>query len=151
VKELLKLCKVEPEDITKRGGQIAMCVDKRGRLTVAETIGVGEPTLEDILDNLKKPGLDPRSSLPKPILRTDVLKIEDLSEGMKLKGTVRNVVDFGAFVDIGVKESGLLHISRITNKFIKHPIEVLNVGDIIDVTVISIDKERGRIGLSMVD
>ncbi len=151
VKELLKLCEVNPEEITKRGEQIAMCVDKRGRLTVAETIGVGEPTLEDILDNLKKPGLDPRSSLPKPILRTDVLKIDDLSEGMKLKGTVRNVVDFGAFVDIGVKESGLLHISKITNKFIKHPIEVLNVGDIIDVTVISIDKERGRIGLSMVE
>ena len=151
VKELLKLCEVNPEEITKRGEQIAMCVDKRGRLTVAETIGVGEPTLEDILDNLKKPGLDPRSSLPKPILRTDVLKIDDLSEGMKLKGTVRNVVDFGAFVDIGVKESGLLHISKITNKYIKHPIEVLNVGDIIDVTVISIDKERGRIGLSMVD
>ncbi|NOX17240.1 MAG: RNA-binding transcriptional accessory protein [Chlorobi bacterium] len=151
VEKLMELCGVEPAEVTQRGEQLATCVDKQGKLKTAEKIGVGEPTLEDILENLKKPGLDPRDALPKPILRTDVLKIEDLSEGMKLKGTVRNVVDFGAFVDIGVKESGLLHISKITNKFIKHPIEVLNVGDIVEVTVISIDKNRGRIGLSMVD
>ena len=88
--------------------------------------------------------------MPKPILRSDVLKIEDLEEGMRLKGTVRNVVDFGAFVDIGVKQDGLLHISQIADKYIKHPIEVLNVGDIIDVTIISADKEKGRIALSMI-
>jgi uncharacterized protein len=106
--------------------------------------------LIDILDNLKKPGRDPREEMPKPILRIDVLKMEDLQEGMSLKGTVRNVVDFGAFVDIGVKQDGLLHISQIANKFVKDPLELLKVGDIIDVKVLSIDIEKKRIALSMV-
>ena len=113
-------------------------------------LGIGEPTFNDILDNLEKPGLDPRDQLPKPIFKSDVLKMEDLREGMILKGTVRNVVDFGAFVDIGVKQDGLVHVSRMAKKFVKNPYELLSVGDVIEVKVVSIDLERGRIGLSMV-
>lgn len=116
---------------------------------LASDIGVGLPTLKDILENLEKPGRDPREELPKPIFRTDVLKIEDLKEGMVLKGTVRNVVDFGAFVDIGIKNDGLVHISQMANRFIKSPFEVVSVGDVVDVKVISIDVARGRVGLSM--
>src|SRR5690606_36039050 len=100
-------------------------------------------------ENLKKPGRDPRDEMPKPILRSDVLKMEDLQKGMKLKGTVRNVVDFGAFIDIGVKQDGLLHVSQIADRYIKNPLDVINVGDIINVTIIEIDIERGRISLSM--
>jgi len=103
-----------------------------------------------MLENLEKPGLDPRDELPKPIFKSDVLNMEDLKEGMVLKGTVRNVVDFGAFVDIGVKQDGLVHVSRMGKKYVKNPLQVLSVGDIIDVKVISIDLERGRIGLSMI-
>lgn len=112
-------------------------------------LGIGEPTFYDILDNLAKPGLDPRDELPKPILKSDVLKMEDLKEGMTLKGTIRNVVDFGAFVDIGVKQDGLVHVSQMADKFVKNPMEVVSVGDVVDVRVTSIDLERGRIGLSM--
>ena len=115
-----------------------------------EELGIGEPTFNDILDNLEKPGLDPRDEMPKPIFKSDVLKMEDLREGMVLKGTVRNVVDFGAFVDIGVKQDGLVHVSRMAKKYVKNPLEVVAVGDVIDVKVVSIDLERGRIGLSMV-
>ena len=124
-------------------------MDKTGALRVAEEIGIGEPTLMDIVENLLKPGRDPREEMPKPILRSDVLKMEDLTEGMVLTGTVRNVVDFGAFVDIGVKQDGLLHISEMANQFVKDPLELLNVGDIIEVTVIGIDIKKGRISLSM--
>jgi len=116
---------------------------------VAEVLEVGLPTLTDIFDNLIKPGRDPRDELPKPILRSDVLKMEDLREGMILKGTVRNVVDFGAFVDIGVKQDGLVHISQMADRYVKNPLEVVSVGDVVEVKVISIDPERGRIGLSM--
>lgn len=112
-------------------------------------LAIGEPTLIDILENLEKPGRDPREELPKPIFKSDVLKIEDLQEGMILKGTVRNVVDFGAFVDIGVKQDGLVHISQMGDRFIKDPHKVLAVGDVVDVKIISIDSKRGRIGLSM--
>ena len=146
--KLLELVSLNPNELKEKSKGVSLYVDQKGILQVAENIGVGEPTLKDILENLVKPGRDPRDEMPKPILRSDVLKIEDLSEGMILKGTVRNIVDFGAFIDIGVKESGLLHISQITNKFIKHPIEVISVGDILDVTVISIDIEKGRISLS---
>jgi uncharacterized protein len=104
---------------------------------------------QDIFDNLIKPGRDPRDELPKPILRSDVLKMEDLREGMILKGTVRNVVDFGAFVDIGVKQDGLVHVSQMADRYVKNPLEVVSVGDVVEVKVISIDPERGRIGLSM--
>ncbi len=135
--------------IKDSGAIISLLVNQKGTKKLAEEIGIGEPTLIDIIENLKKPGRDPREDIPKPILRSDVLKMEDLKEGMKLKGTVRNVVDFGAFVDIGVKQDGLLHISQIANKFVKNPLDVINVGDIIDVTIIAIDIERKRISLSM--
>jgi uncharacterized protein len=147
--KLLELCDVPTAAINEKGELVSLFVNNKGQHNIAKKIGTGEPTLIDILDNLKKPGRDPREEMPKPILRSDVLKIEDLEEGMKLKGTVRNVVDFGAFVDIGVKQDGLLHISQIANKFIKNPLEVLNVGDIIEAKVISIDIEKGRISLSL--
>ncbi len=118
---------------------------------LATALAVGEPTLADILDSLAKPGRDPRDELPAPLLRQDVLKMEDLHEGMVLTGTVRNVVDFGAFVDIGVKQDGLVHISQMANRFIKSPFEVVSVGDVVQVKVASIDIKRGRIGLSMKD
>ncbi|MGN0435261.1 MAG: Tex family protein [Wujia sp.] len=116
---------------------------------LAEEIGIGEPTLVDIINELKKPGRDPREDMQKPILRSDVLEMKDLKEGMELKGTVRNVIDFGAFVDIGVHQDGLVHISKMTNRYIKHPLEVVAVGDIVDVTVIGVDLEKKRIQLSM--
>ena len=116
---------------------------------VAKELEVGEMTLEDIISELSKPGRDPREDMPKPILRSDVLKLEDLKEGMILNGTVRNVIDFGAFVDIGVKHDGLVHISEMSDKFIKNPSEVVSVGDIVKVKVIKIDKERQKVGLSM--
>lgn len=116
---------------------------------LSEKLGVGLPTLLDIIKELEKPGRDPRDELPKPILRKDVLKIEDLKKDMILQGTVRNVVDFGAFVDIGVKTDGLVHISQLSDKFIKHPKEVVQVGDIVKVRVLDVDVERGRISLSM--
>lgn len=115
----------------------------------AEELGIGEITLRDIIKELQKPGRDPRDEMPKPILRTDVLEMKDLKEGMILKGTVRNVIDFGAFVDIGVHQDGLVHISQMTERFIKHPLEVVSVGDIVEVKVISLDLQKKRIGLSM--
>lgn len=117
--------------------------------TMAKELEIGEMTLSDIIDELSKPGRDPREDMPKPILRSDVLKLEDLKEGMILSGTVRNVIDFGAFVDIGVKHDGLVHISEMSDKFIKNPSEVVSVGDVIKVKVIKIDKERQKVGLSM--
>lgn len=119
--------------------------------SLAEELGIGPLTLKDIIEELKKPGRDPREELPKPIFRTDVLKMEDLKENMVLTGTIRNVVDFGAFVDIGVKQDGLVHISQISNKFIKHPKEVAKVGDTVQVKILKVDQERGRISLSMKD
>ena len=105
--------------------------------------------MKDIVKELEKPGRDPREDLPKPILRTDVLEMEDLKPGMKLKGTVRNVIDFGAFVDIGVHQDGLVHISQMADRYIKHPLEVVSVGDVVDVTVLSVDLKKKRIQLSM--
>lgn len=118
---------------------------------LAEELNVGVPTLRDIILELEKPGRDPRDQMPKPILRSDILKLEDLNKDMVLNGTVRNVVDFGAFVDIGVKQDGLVHISQMSNKYIKHPKEVVKVGDIIKVRIIDVDKDKGRISLSMKD
>ena len=106
-------------------------------------------TLHDIIEELEKPGRDPRSQMPKPVLRTDVLEMKDLKEGMVLKGTVRNVIDFGAFVDIGVHQDGLVHISQMTDRYIKDPLEVVSVGDIIDVQVMSVDLNKKRIQLTM--
>ena len=115
----------------------------------ASKLGIGEMTLTDIIEELSKPGRDPREDMPKPVLRSDVLKFEDLTEGMILTGTVRNVIDFGAFVDIGVKYDGLVHISEMSNSFIKNPSEVVSVGDVVKVKVIKIDQERKKVGLSM--
>ena len=116
---------------------------------MAEELGVGEPTLRDIVKELASPGRDPRDEMPKPILRTDVMELEDLKPGMILKGTVRNVIDFGAFVDIGVHQDGLVHISEMTDRFIKHPLEAVSVGDIVDVRVLDVDVAKQRISLSM--
>ena len=117
---------------------------------VSDEIGIGEITLKDIVKELEKPGRDPRDEMQKPILRTDVMEMEDLKEGMILKGTVRNVIDFGAFVDIGVHQDGLVHISKLSKKFIKHPLEAVSVGDIVEVRVDSVDLKKKRIALSMV-
>ena len=117
---------------------------------LAGEAGVGLPTLKDILMELQKPGRDPRDELPKPVLRTDVLDMKDLKPGMELTGTVRNVIDFGAFVDIGVHQDGLVHISRMANHFIRHPSEVVKVGDVVKVWVVSVDEQKKRIALSMV-
>ena len=116
---------------------------------MSKQLNIGEMTLSDIIEELSKPGRDPREDMPKPILRNDVLKLEDLKEGMVLTGTVRNVLDFGAFVDIGVKHDGLVHISEMSDKFIKNPSDLVSVGDIVKVKVIKIDKERQKVGLSM--
>lgn len=121
--------------------------DKAG---LAKELGIGEPTLTDILSELEKPGRDPREELDRPVLRSDVLELKDLKEGMQLKGTVRNVIDFGAFVDIGVHQDGLVHISKMTERYIKHPLEVVSVGDVVDVTVTGVDIEKKRIQLSMI-
>lgn len=116
---------------------------------MAEKIGVGEPTLRDMVKELCKPGRDPREDMPKPVLRSDVLEMKDLKEGMILKGTVRNVIDFGAFVDIGVHQDGLVHISQMSDRFIKHPLEVVSVGDVVEVKVLGVDMEKKRISLTM--
>ena len=118
---------------------------------LASELGIGEITLFDIVKELEKPGRDPREEMPKPILRTDVLDMKDLTEGMILKGTVRNVIDFGAFVDIGVHQDGLVHISKMSNqKYVKHPLDVVSVGDIVEVKVLSVDLAKKRIQLSMI-
>jgi uncharacterized protein len=132
-------------------GRVAAVRDELGLAGLAELLEVGEPTLADIVDGLARPGRDPRDELPPPILRQDVLKMEDLREGMRLKGTVRNVVDFGAFVDIGVKQDGLVHVSKMADRYVRNPFDVVSVGDVVDVVVVSVDLERGRIGLSMRD
>ena len=116
---------------------------------LAEKLGTGVPTLLDIIKELEKPGRDPREDMPQPILHSEVLEIKDLKEGMKLKGTVRNIVDFGAFVDIGVHQDGLVHLSQMSNKFIKHPLEVVKVGDIVDVAILSVDVQKNKIALTM--
>ena len=135
------------EWITEQGVRSVLVKDYK---KTAERIGIGEPTLRDMVKELCKPGRDPREDMPQPILRTDVLDMKDLKEGMILKGTVRNVIDFGAFVDIGVHQDGLVHISQLTDKkFVKHPMEVVSVGDIVDVKVLSVDLQKKRIALTM--
>ena len=124
-------------------------VKKYGTEKLAEELGIGVPTLSDITGELEKPGRDIRDSLAKPVLRDKVIEIEDLQVGMTMRGTVRNVIDFGAFVDIGVHQDGLVHISEISDKFIKHPSEALSVGDIVNVKIKSVDVKKKRIGLTM--
>ena len=136
-------------DDVKNGGVKGISKKIKNITATAEELGVGVPTLQDIIKELEKPGRDPRDEMPKPILKSDVLSIEDLKEGMVLKGTVRNVIDFGAFVDIGVHQDGLVHISQICDRFIKHPLEAVSVGDIVDVKVLSVDAKKGRISLTM--
>ena len=149
-KELLKLCGFGEDDV--KNGSLSGLADKvaaLGEESVAQQIGVGVPTLQDIVKELLKPGRDPRDELPPPLLRTDILELKDLKPGMELTGTVRNVIDFGAFVAIGVHQDGLVHISQICNKYIKHPSEVLKVGDIVKVWVLNADPVKKRIGLTM--
>lgn len=149
-KQLLKLCDMSEEDI--KNGNIAHLkskVQSIGTAAIAKQLDIGEPTLKDIVNELSKPGRDPRDELPKPMLRSDIMGIEDLKPGMELKGTVRNVVDFGAFVDIGVHQDGLVHISQITDKFLRHPSELLKVGDIVTVWVLEADTVKNRISLTM--
>ncbi len=147
---LLQKLSFHKEDI-KSGKLSVLGKQLTDKAAVARELGIGEITLTDIIKELEKPGRDPRDEMPKPILRTDVLEMKDLSEGMVLKGTVRNVIDFGAFVDIGVHQDGLVHISQLTNKkFVKHPLEVVSVGDIVDVKVMSVDVAKKRIQLSMI-
>ncbi len=149
-KALLKTLGFALSDI-KAGklGELQQRADERGVKALADELGIGEPTLRDIIKELQKPGRDPRDDLQKPILRTDVLDIKDLQPGMELMGTVRNVIDFGAFVDIGVHQDGLVHISRMANHFIKHPSEVAKVGDIVKVWVVEVDLKKQRIALTM--
>ena len=120
-----------------------------GKETAAQKIGVGVPTLEDVVKELLRPGRDMRDDLPAPILRTDVLELKDLQPGMVLRGTVRNVVDFGVFVDVGVHQDGLVHISQVCARRIAHPSEVVSVGDVVSVVVLSVDQQKRRISLSM--
>ncbi len=134
----------------KKGGLKGISKKVTNTKKIAEELGIGEPTLIDIISELEKPGRDPREEMPKPILKSDVLEMKDLKEGMELKGTVRNVIDFGAFIDIGVHQDGLVHISKMSDKYIKHPLEVVSVGDIVDVTVLAVDLEKKRIQLSMI-
>ena len=149
-KKMIEMLGYTMDDIeSKNIDDIDDRVKKIGLKEISKQLEIGEPTLKDIILEIKKPGRDPRDEGMKPILRTDVLKIEDIKEGMVLKGTVRNVVDFGAFVDIGIKNDGLVHKSQMSNKFVKDPMEIVSVGDVIDVKVIGIDLDKGRVSLSM--
>ena len=149
-KALLEACGYTTAQIgTDKLSALPAAVKAKGEKNLCETLGIGAPTLHDIISELCKPGRDVRDSLPKPLLRSDVMSLEDLKPGMELTGTVRNVIDFGAFVDLGVHQDGLVHISQISNRFIKHPREVLKVGDIVRVKVLSVDIAKKRIALTM--
>ena len=150
--KLLELCGYTLADVAADTiAELPKRLDAYGAQKAAEVCGVGVPTLRDIVKELCKPGRDPRDELPKPILRTDVLEMKDLKPGMVLTGTVRNVIDFGVFVDIGVHQDGLVHISRVCNRYIKHPSEVVSVGDVVKVAVLDVDEKRKRISLTMRD
>ena len=150
-KQVLSTLGYEAKDV-KNGGLpgISLKAKEYGVEKLAKELDIGLPTLNDILSELQKPGRDPRDELPKPVLRTDVLDMKDLKPGMELTGTVRNVIDFGAFVDIGVHQDGLVHISRMADRFIRHPSEAVKVGDIVKVWVVSVDEKKKRIALTMV-
>ena len=148
VQKLLEKVNCRPQDIAA-GGLKELGRKVRSCKGLAEELGIGEITLKDIVKELEKPARDPREEMQKPILRTDVLEMKDLTPGMVLKGTVRNVIDFGAFVDIGVHQDGLVHISQMTDRYIKHPLEAVSVGDIVEVKVLSVDLNKKRIGLTM--
>ena len=147
---LLSLCGYTLADVRDRKlDELAKRLAALGEDRAAEDCGVGVPTLRDIVRELMKPGRDPRDELPPPIFRTDVLDMKDLKPGMILTGTVRNVIDFGAFVDVGVHQDGLVHISEIADRRVRHPSEVLRVGDTVQVLVLSVDEKKGRISLSI--
>ena len=149
-KALLELMGYTMADVkTGKLTNLSAKVKSYGEEKAAESCGVGVPTLQDVVAELMKPGRDIRDELPKPILRTDVLEMKDLKAGMELTGTVRNVIDFGVFVDIGVHQDGLVHISQVSNKFIRHPSEAVSVGDIVKVLVLDVDEKKKRISLSM--
>ena len=148
-KELLEMCGFNSTGASADLKEIKEKTDCLNKAELSEKLGIGLPTLEDIIKELSRPGRDPRDELPPPMLRSDVMDMSDLKPGMELKGTVRNVIDFGAFVDIGVHQDGLVHISQITNRFIKHPSEVLKVGQVVTVWVLSVDEKKGRIALTM--
>lgn len=149
-KKLLEQCELSLKDVAAGNmGQLPDCIASISEKEAANQAGVGIPTLKDIVKELMRPGRDPRDELPPPMLRTDVMDMKDLVPGMELKGTVRNVIDFGAFVDIGVHQDGLVHISQIANRYIKHPSEVLKVGEVITVWVLSVDVQKQRIALTM--
>ncbi|MFQ9515983.1 MAG: Tex family protein [Eubacterium sp.] len=146
-KKLLKKYGYTTKDIIE--GKVRLSSEIKDSKTVSEEIGTDEITLKDMISELEKPGRDPRDEMPKPVLKSDVLDFDDLKEGMELRGTVRNVIDFGAFVDIGVHQDGLVHISEMSEKYIKHPLDVVSVGDVVKVRVLSVDKDRKRIQLTM--
>lgn len=150
--KLLDHFKLNISDVRSNGSLLKLKYDKSNDSMdqLAELCGCGVETLVDIMDSLEKPNRDPRDSMPEVVLRNDVLSMEDLNEGMVLKGTVRNVVDFGAFVDIGVKQDGLVHLSQMAKKFVKNPLDIVKVGDIVEVKILKVDVDRGRIGLSMI-
>lgn len=149
-KELLSLLDYSDKEIKEgKFSDLANRVSAKGTKNLAETLKIGLPTLDDIVKELSKPGRDPRDELPAPMLRSDILDIKDLKPDMVLKGTVRNVIDFGAFIDIGVHQDGLVHISQICDKYIKHPSEVLKVGDVVEVKILSVEPEKNRISLTM--
>ena len=149
-RRLLSLCGYSEQDVGEgRIGGLPRRLKERGEEKTARDCGVGLPTLKDIAAELVKPGRDPRDELPPPVFRTDVLELKDLKPGMVLSGTVRNVIDFGAFVDIGVHEDGLVHISELCDRYVRHPSEVVSVGDVVKVAVLSVDEKRKRISLSM--
>ena len=148
-KELLEMCGFKSTGASADLKEIKEKTDCLNKAELSEKLGIGLPTLEDMIKELSRPGRDPRDELPPPMLRSDVMDMSDLKPGMELKGTVRNVIDFGAFVDIGVHQDGLVHISQITNRFIKHPSEVLKVGQVVTVWVLSVDEKKGRIALTM--
>lgn len=149
-RKLLELLGYTRDELKKGSlADIDSRVAKLGEEDIAKRLGVGVPTLKDIVKEIRKPGRDPREELPKPILKTGVVELKDLKPGMKLMGTVRNVADFGAFVDIGVHQDGLVHISQLSDKFVKHPLEVVKVNDIVEVTVLEVDEKRNRISLTM--
>ena len=145
-RKLLEITDTDMGDKTKLG---ALLQDDKSVRRLSEELGIGELTLKDIVKELMKPGRDPREDMPKPVLKSDVLDMEDLKPGMRLKGTVRNVIDFGAFVDIGVHQDGLVHISQITDRYIKHPLDALSIGDVVEVEVLSVDVKKKRISLTM--
>ncbi|MDX1586473.1 MAG: helix-hairpin-helix domain-containing protein, partial [Balneolaceae bacterium] len=149
--KLCNLFDIDLDNLSSERKKIEKKFENIDKNEVAERVGIGVPTLDLIIENLQKPGRDPRENLQKPMLRQDIMKMEDLSVGQVLEGTVRNVVDFGAFVDIGVKQDGLLHISNMADRRVEDPHEIVSVGDILKLKIVSLDLERGRIGLSLED